>query len=106
MGRPEYTPPEILELLTQDCRQLGCAGERPHRTGHACVQRTRQHDAFALAALTFRILMAGEDPFGQHPDMAGRPGHLTREAQQRRRQTHQVRTIPVWDQAPPLLRTP
>lgn len=79
MGRPEYTPPEILELLTQDCRQLGCASERPHQTGHACVQRTRQHDAFALAALTFRILMAGEDPFGQHPDMAGRPGHLPRE---------------------------
>ena len=79
MGRTEYTPPEILELLTQDCRQLGCASERPHRTGHACVQRTRQHDAFALAALTFRILMAGEDPFGQHPDMAGRPGHLPRE---------------------------
>ena len=79
VGRTEYTPPEILELLAQDCRQLGCASERPHRTGHACVQRTRQHDAFALAALTFRILMAGEDPFGQHPDMAGRPGHLPRE---------------------------
>ena len=79
MGRPEYTPPEILELLGQNCRQLGCAGEHQHPTGHACVQRTRQHDAFALAALTFRILMAGEDPFGQHPDMAGRPGHLTRE---------------------------
>ena len=79
VGRAEYTPPEILEILSHNCWQPGCAGEPTHRAAHACVQRNTQHDAFALAALIFRILMAGEDPFGQHPAKAGQPGHLPRE---------------------------
>lgn len=77
VGRAEYTPPEILELLGRTCRQEQCRKSLPHKTGHGCIRRTAEHDAFALAAMNFRILMQGEEPFGQSADSTGTPGHLT-----------------------------
>lgn len=76
VGRPEYTAPETLRRLGQECREPRCAGCSSHRTGHACIYKTVSDDAFALAVLIFKILMAGEDPFGQPPRQDEQPGHL------------------------------
>jgi DNA-binding helix-hairpin-helix protein with protein kinase domain len=61
VGKPEYTPPELQ----------GCS--------FAEVDRSPEHDAFALAVLIFRLLMEGFHPFdgvyrgrGEPPEMGAR----------------------------------
>jgi sugar lactone lactonase YvrE len=61
VGKPEYTPPELQ----------GCS--------FAKVDRSPEHDAFALAMLIFRLLMEGFHPFdgvyrgrGEPPEMDAR----------------------------------
>jgi WD40 repeat protein/serine/threonine protein kinase len=61
VGKPEYTPPELQ----------GCS--------FADVDRSPEHDAFALAVLIFRLLMEGFHPFdgvyggrGEPPELGAR----------------------------------
>jgi serine/threonine protein kinase len=61
VGKPEYTPPELQ----------GCS--------FAKVDRSPEHDAFALAVLIFRLLMEGFHPFdgvyrgrGEPPELGAR----------------------------------
>ncbi len=58
VGRPEYTPPELQGV------------------SFAEVDRTPQHDAFALAVLVFQLLMQGVHPFAGTCTGSGEPDSI------------------------------
>ena len=64
VGRPEYTAPELLRQMHGACTTPSCpVGPTGHQKGFACVDRTEEHDNFAVAVLVFRLLMDGGHPF-------------------------------------------
>ena len=68
IARPEYTPPEISQQLGQPCREPDCPRnptEGAHNTTQSCIPRTPEHDNYILGILVFKLLMQGEEPFGQ-----------------------------------------
>jgi DNA-binding helix-hairpin-helix protein with protein kinase domain len=58
VGRPEYTPPEL------------------HGVSFADVDRSPEHDAFALAVLIFQLLMQGVHPFAGTCAHGGEPDSI------------------------------
>ena len=64
VGRPEYTAPELLDLMAMPCRTQGCrAGGRGHKATYACVDRDQEHDLFGIAVVIFKLLMDGVHPY-------------------------------------------
>ena len=76
IARPEYTPPEVSQRLGEPCREKDCPRtptEGAHNTSQACIPRTPEHDNYILAILVFKLLMQGEEPFGQSREAAHLP---------------------------------
>ena len=64
VGRPEYTAPELLRAQEAQCRQPDCQrGPATHKVGYACIERSPDHDMFAIGVIFFKLLMNGAHPY-------------------------------------------
>ena len=64
VGRPEYTAPELLNLMKGKCDVPSCpTSPAPHQKQYGCVTRTEQHDLFGIAVIIFKLLMDGAHPY-------------------------------------------
>lgn len=71
IARSEYTPPEVSKRIGQLCNEPDCprnAAEGKHSANQSCIPRTAEHDSYILGILVFKLLMKGEEPFGQGSD--------------------------------------
>lgn len=76
VARTEYTPPEVSQRLGQLCEDPECprnATGGKHNATQSCIPRTPKHDNFILGVLIFKLLMQGEEPFGQGANAAHLP---------------------------------
>ena len=75
VGTPEYTDPNLMRLLRSgQCSALKCpSGPRKHGMGYGCVDRTTDHDNFAIAIVLFKLLMSGWHPFNRLDDTRDYP---------------------------------
>ena len=79
VGRPEYTAPELLQQMDEQCKIPQCPnGPENHRTGFPCVSRNKEHDKFGIAVITFQILMDGSHPYDCRIDGNHNAGATTR----------------------------
>ncbi len=64
VGRPEYTAPELMDLMSTQCGKPQCdTSSDPHRTSYGCITRNKEHDLFAIAVVIFKLLMDGTHPY-------------------------------------------
>ena len=64
VGRPEYTAPELIDLMSKECNKPDCdASNSKHRTGYGCIPRSKEHELFAVAVIVFKLLMNGSHPY-------------------------------------------
>ena len=65
VGREEYTDPNLMRIVHSDrkCPDMRCVTKPgPHSQTYGCVDRTLDHDNFAIAVVLFRLII-GRHPF-------------------------------------------
>ena len=68
VGRPEYTPPELLAELDKDRCEKRChrlQEEGPHKPNYSCLERLSDHDMFGVSVILFKLFMNGAHPYNQ-----------------------------------------
>ena len=80
VGRPEYTPPELLTQLSKDVCSAGrCRRSREegrHKPDYSCMERLPAHDMFGVGVILFKLFMNGAHPYNQR-NPAGTGGTST-----------------------------
>ena len=68
VGREQFTPPEMLELLIQDeCKYERCRRRREegrHKPDYSCLERRPEHDMFGIGVILFTLFM-NTHPYAQ-----------------------------------------
>ena len=89
VGRPDYTPPELLEQINRaTCTSATCRKAREqgrHKPDYSCLDRLPSHDMFGISVIIFKLFMEGAHPFTQRNSSGtGATGALKNLIEQRR----------------------